>query len=98
LSKHAKTSRLSLLLTYAFGEGANSLVMNGVFAFALIYYTKALGLSPYLAGIALSASILAEVITEPLMGHLSDTTRSRWGRRHPYMIFGGLLMEVFFGI
>ena len=66
--------------------------MNGVFAFALIYYTKALGLSPYLAGIALSASILAEVITEPLMGHLSDTTRSRWGRRHPYMIFGGLLM------
>jgi glycoside/pentoside/hexuronide:cation symporter, GPH family len=68
--------------------------MNGVFAFAMIYYTKALGLDPFLAGIALSVSIFSEAIVAPLMGYLSDTTRSRWGRRHPYLIFGGLLMVI----
>ncbi|MEY3895918.1 MAG: Inner rane symporter YicJ [Verrucomicrobiota bacterium] len=86
------TTRLPKLLSYACGEGANSLVMNGVFAFALIYYTKALGLDPFWAGIALSISIFSEAIAGPLMGHFSDTTRSRWGRRHPYLIGGGLMM------
>lgn len=80
------------MLVYALGEGANSLVMNGVSAFALLYYTKALGLDPFWAGVAMSLSLFWEAISEPLMGHLSDHTRSRWGRRHPYMIAGGLLL------
>jgi GPH family glycoside/pentoside/hexuronide:cation symporter len=82
------------MCVYALGEGANSLVMNGVFAFAMIYYTKALGLDPFWAGIAMSASMFWEAVSEPLMGHFSDNTRSRWGRRHPYMLFGGLLMTL----
>ncbi len=82
------------MFIYALGEGANSLVMNGVFAFAMIYYTKALGLDPFLAGIAMAVSMFWEAVSEPLMGHISDNTRSRWGRRHPYMVFGGLLMSV----
>jgi len=90
----AKSCPLSRMFVYALGEGANSLVMNGVFAFALIYYTKALGLDPFWAGLAMSAAILWEAISEPLMGHLSDHTRGRWGRRHPYLIFGGLLMAL----
>jgi GPH family glycoside/pentoside/hexuronide:cation symporter len=80
------------MLTYALGEGANSLVMNGVLAFVLIYYTKALGLDPFWAGVAMSASMFWEAVSEPLMGHISDNTRSRWGRRLPHMTVGGLLM------
>ena len=66
--------------------------MNSIFAFAMLYYTKALRLDPAWAGIAMSVSVFWEAITEPVIGHLSDKTRSRWGRRHPYMLFGGLLM------
>ena len=58
----------------------------------MLYYTKALRLDPAWAGIAMSVSVFWEAITEPVIGHLSDKTRSRWGRRHPYMLFGGLLM------
>jgi GPH family glycoside/pentoside/hexuronide:cation symporter len=82
------------MLTYGLGECASSLVMNGVFGFAMLFYTKALGLDPFWAGIAISASVFWEAISEPLMGHISDNTRSRWGRRHPYMIVGGLLMAI----
>ncbi len=39
-----------------------------------------------------SISILAAVVVTPLVGALSDRTRSRWGRRAPWMLAGGLLM------
>ena len=80
------------ILGYATGECAVSLVMNGVFSFVLLGYTKALGLNPALAGFALSVTVFWEILFAPFVGHLSDHTRSRWGRRHPYMLAGGLLM------
>lgn len=83
---------LPSMLIYGSGECASSLVMNSIFAFAMLYYTKALRLDPFWAGIAMSVSVIWEAITEPVMGHLSDNTRTRWGRRHPYMVAGGLLM------
>ncbi len=80
------------MLTYAQGDCAISLVMNGIFGFAMLYYTNALGLNPAWTGIAMSLSVAWEAISEPLMGHISDITRSRWGQRHAYMLIGGLLM------
>ena len=85
---------LASMLTYSLGECANSLVMNGIFGFAMLFYTKALGLDPKWAGLAMSVSVFWEAISEPVMGHISDNTRSRWGRRHPYMLIGGLLMSL----
>lgn len=82
------------MLTYSLGECANSLVMNGIFGFAMLFYTKSLGLDPSWAGLAMSLSVFWEAITEPVMGHVSDNTRSKWGRRHPYMLAGGLLMAI----
>jgi GPH family glycoside/pentoside/hexuronide:cation symporter len=90
----AKSCSFSQMLTYGVGECANSLVMNGVFGFAMIFFTKALGLNPAWAGFAMGVSVVWEAIFEPIMGHISDNTRSRWGRRHPYMIVGGILMAV----
>ena len=81
---------------YASGEIANSLVSNTIFGFAMLFYTDALGLSPMLAGIAMSVAIFWDAITDPLMGHISDNTRSRFGRRHQYMLFGGIAMVLAF--
>jgi GPH family glycoside/pentoside/hexuronide:cation symporter len=82
------------IFVYGLGECANSLVMNGVFGFAMLFFTKALGLNPVWAGIAMAVSVVWEAMFEPIMGHVSDHTRSRWGRRHPYMLVGGLLMAL----
>jgi GPH family glycoside/pentoside/hexuronide:cation symporter len=62
----------------------------------MLYYTKALGLSPLLAGWAMAASSIWDAVTDPVMGHISDNTRSRLGKRYPYMLWGGILMVINF--
>ncbi len=94
MTQSPKTCTTASMLTYSLGECANSLVMNGIFGFSMLFYTKSLGLDPTWAGLAMSLSVFWEAVTEPVMGHLSDNTRSRWGRRHPYMLLGGLLMAL----
>ena len=81
---------------YGVGEAASSLVLNGLFGFALIFYTEALGLSPALAGLALSVSVFWEALTEPAMGFISDRVRTRWGRRLPWIAVGAIAMAVSF--
>ncbi len=82
----------SSMLGYSIGECANSIVMNSLFGFAMLYYTDALGLKHADAGIAMAVAVFWDAITDPVMGHLTDNTRSRFGRRHPYMFWGGLAM------
>ena len=96
VSDKSRTASFPNMLGYGLGECANSLVMNGLFGFAMLYYTEALRLSPALAGIAMSASVFWEAVTDPVMGYVSDRTRHRFGRRHPWMLAGGLLMALCF--
>ena len=77
------------MLAYTTGDGVTSLVINSM-SFAMLYYTEALGVDYRLAGLAIAAATFWNAITEPVMGHISDNTRSRFGMRHPYMLLGGL--------
>jgi len=87
--KQASRCPLSNMISYSVGECANSLVMNSLFGFAMLYYTDALGLKHSLAGIAMSVAVFWDAITDPVMGHISDNTKSKFGRRHPYILVGG---------
>jgi glycoside/pentoside/hexuronide:cation symporter, GPH family len=87
---------LRRIVAYATGEGASSLTQNGISAFALLYYVQVLGLNSQAAGLALSISMLWDAVSDPIMGHISDNTRSRHGRRHPYILGGGIFLAVSF--
>jgi glycoside/pentoside/hexuronide:cation symporter, GPH family len=80
----------SSMVGYSVGECANSIIMNSLFGYAMLYYTDALGLKHAEAGIAMALAVFWDAITDPVMGHISDNTKSRFGRRHPYMLLGGL--------
>jgi len=90
-------------LRHRISYGAGS-VATGIFAaspglFLLIYLTDTLAVPAAVAGLALLLPRVWDVITDPLMGMISDRTKSRWGRRRPYLLFGALLAPVlFFGI
>jgi GPH family glycoside/pentoside/hexuronide:cation symporter len=88
--------KLRDLWGYAFGEGATSITMNGVSNFGMLFYTQIMGMSPEIAGIALSIATVWDAVTDPLMGTISDRTVTRYGRRHPYMLVGGILLALTF--
>lgn len=66
--------------------------MNSIATFAMLYYTQALGLSPAYAGIAMSIAVFWDAVSDPIMGFISDHTHTPYGRRHPYILVGGLCM------
>lgn len=87
---------LRRIIAYATGEGASSLTTNGISAFAMLYYVQVLGLNSKYAGLALSISMLWDAVSDPIMGHITDNTRSRFGRRHPYILGGGIFLAISF--
>lgn len=89
-------ARGSEILGYAVGEGATSLTMNGISAFAMLYYTQALGLPFSQAGVAFAVASIWDAVVDPAIGHLSDNTHTRWGRRQPYILAGGVALAVTF--
>jgi GPH family glycoside/pentoside/hexuronide:cation symporter len=56
----------------------------------------ALGLNPVAIGVVLALGRVWDAITDPIVGHISDSVRTRWGRRRPFMVAGALLMGVSF--
>lgn len=54
------------------------------------YFNIGLGISPTLLGIVLMIFRAWDAISDPLMGNISDNARTRWGRRRPFMFFGGI--------
>lgn len=55
-----------------------------------------LGLSAFWLGLIMIVPRLWDAFSDPIVGHLSDNTRTRWGRRRPYLLIGGIAVAVFF--
>ena len=77
----------SIKFFYGIGAAPYGIKDNGFSYFLLIFYSQVLGLSPVLTSLALTAAIVVDAITDPLIGYISDNWRSKWGRRHPFMYF-----------
>ncbi|MDR3216888.1 MAG: MFS transporter [Clostridiaceae bacterium] len=85
--------RFSFALGDFFGGGAGSLVTT-----VYVVYLALNGLSPGLAASIAMVAKIWDAITDPLMGVLSDNTRTRFGRRRPYIFAGGLLVILSFAL
>src|SRR3954471_23267084 len=55
-----------------------------------------LGLSAFWLGTIMIVPRLWDAFSDPVMGHISDNTRTRWGRRRPYVLLGGIVVAVSF--
>ncbi|MCL5103419.1 MAG: MFS transporter [Armatimonadetes bacterium] len=95
-----RKDKLSFGQKFACGLGAvaANFLGNGIGLLALPIYNIGLGVSASLIGLALGVPRILDAMLDPIMGHISDNTRSRWGRRRPYIIFGGIAVGLLFAL
>ncbi len=92
----ASADRVPLVQKLAYGLGT-TLDMWGNWLFpSLVWvaYNIYLGVPPWLISTALMINRLADAVSDPFFGWLSDNTRSRWGRRRPYILIGSVLAGI----
>ena len=77
---------LGVKMAYSGVEWSTSFWFTLYAVFFLIFMTDIVGISPFIAGMILSVAVLWDAITDPIMGIISDRTRSRFGRRRPYLL------------
>lgn len=78
-------------LGFGVGDLGGNLFFTIMGFYLLYYFTDVVGMVPALAGTALMIGKVWDAITDPITGYLSDRTKSRWGRRRPYMFAGSIL-------
>jgi Na+/melibiose symporter-like transporter len=83
---------LSAKLLYGVGEMPITVLMVLSGLFMLFFYNSVMGLPSALVGIGLAASLVVDALLDPYIGHISDRTCHRFGRRHIFMLPGALVM------
>ena len=92
MSEQASDTKLRLRekIFYGLGDVSNGLAVSSMSLWFLYYLTDVAGLGAFLAGIAITVGRLWDAVTDPIMGWITDHTKSRWGKRLPYLLFGAI--------
>lgn len=82
---------------YGLGGFVNNL-LGAAIGSMVIVLNLGLGMNPALVGLLSAIPRLTDAITDPLMGYISDNTKSRWGRRRPYIFIGAIAAGILYAI
>ncbi|WP_188236590.1 MFS transporter [Sphingopyxis sp. LK2115] len=74
-----------LKVTHGLGSIAYGVKDNGFSTFLLLFYNQVIGLDAGIVGLAIMVALIADAFVDPVIGELTDRTRSRWGRRLPWL-------------
>jgi GPH family glycoside/pentoside/hexuronide:cation symporter len=93
-------AKLSLREKWAYGSGdlSFSLITTIVSAYFAIFLTDVVGVPAAVAAAAIFVGTSWDYINDPIAGFISDRTRSRWGRRRPFLLFGAVPLMITFAL
>jgi glycoside/pentoside/hexuronide:cation symporter, GPH family len=96
--KLIKQEKLNFTTKLAYGSGdmGPAITANILVFFLLYFFTNVAGLPAGLSGSILAIGKISDAVNDPITGILSDRTRTRWGRRMPWMLFGAIPFGIFF--
>ncbi len=91
------TRQLSLPHKLAYALPALSLAIVGIPVYVFIpkFYTDVVGVNIILVGYLLFGVRLFDAVTDPVIGYISDNTRTSFGRRRPYLAGGSICLALF---
>jgi len=90
-----KTSKFQKV-SWGLGGFTENLSMNVIPTLAYNIFQIGMGISPFVISLAMSASKIVEAVSDPVFGSMSDNTRSRFGRRRPWIFFGAFIIALSF--
>lgn len=82
---------LKLIAGWGLGTLPMSAMFNAISLLLLTFLIEHVGIAAGVAGLLILVSKIYDAVTDPLMGVITDRTKSRWGRRRPYLMLGGFL-------
>ncbi|GAB1540139.1 MFS transporter [Scytonema sp. NUACC21] len=93
-----ENEKLDFKTKLAFGAGdlGPAVTANISIFFLMVFFTNVAGISAGLAGSILLIGKIWDAVNDPFVGVLTDRTKSRWGRRLPWMFYGAVPFGVFF--
>lgn len=94
----AAADRIPVLQKVAYGMGAvvTIVAVNSVTQLTSLFYVVGLGVSAIWIGYAQAFPRLWDALVDPFIGNMSDNCRSRFGRRIPFLVVGGVLIGIAF--
>jgi GPH family glycoside/pentoside/hexuronide:cation symporter len=95
----ASNEKIPFLQKIIYGLGAliNNLLSAAIGGMVIVL-NLGLGMNPALVGLVSALPRLTDAITDPLMGYISDHTKSKWGRRRPYIFCGAIAAGIIFAL
>lgn len=96
----ADADRIPISQKVAYGMGAvvTIVAVNSVVQLTNLVYIVGLGVSAIWIGWAQAFPRLWDAVIDPFLGHLSDNSKSRFGRRIPFLVVGGMLIGIAFAL
>jgi len=83
-------------LIYGSGDTGMSLTSTLIGMYISFFFTETVGLPPVVAALPITFGKIWDFANDPFIGYLSDRTRTRWGRRRPFLLFGAVPFAVSF--
>lgn len=96
----AAADRIPVSQKVAYGMGAivTIVAVNSVVQLTSLVYVVGLGISAIWLGYAQAFPRFWDAVVDPFLGNFSDNCRSRFGRRIPFLVVGGVLIGISFAL
>ena len=72
---------------YSLGDAASNIFFQTFILFVPFFYTDVFGLSPASVSLMFLITKIWDAVNDPMMGIISDRTKTRWGKFRPYILW-----------
>jgi len=88
--------KLSTKLAFGFGDVTGAVIAAVYGFFMQAFLLDVAGLAPGAVGVIFAIAQMWDAVTDPAMGRITDRTRTKWGRRRPFLLFGAVPLGIAF--